>query len=33
MSGEGIFIMDVDGSNLRQILFDPGVSSVISWIP
>jgi Tol biopolymer transport system component len=32
-SGEGIFVMNVDGSNVRQLLFDPGVSSVVNWIP
>jgi Tol biopolymer transport system component len=32
-SGEGIFVMDVDGSNVRQLVFDPGISSVINWIP
>jgi len=33
LSGEGIFVMDVDGSNLRQILFDPLVSGTLRWIP
>jgi len=33
LSGEGIFVMDVDGSNLRQILFDPGVTGTLRWIP
>ena len=32
-SGEGIFVMNADGSNVRQILFDPGISSVVNWIP
>ena len=31
VSGEGIFVMDLDGANLRQLLFDPGVSSTVSW--
>jgi Tol biopolymer transport system component len=33
MSGEGILAMRLDGSNVRQLLFDPGVSSVVNWIP
>jgi Tol biopolymer transport system component len=33
MSGEGILVMGLDGSNVRQLFFDPGVSSVVNWIP
>jgi Tol biopolymer transport system component len=33
VSGEGIFVMDLDGSNLTRSLFDPGVSGTVSWIP
>jgi Tol biopolymer transport system component len=33
LSGEGIFVMDLDGSNLAQLLFKPGVSGTVSWIP
>ena len=33
LSGEGILVMDLDGSNLRQLLFDPGVSGTLRWIP
>lgn len=33
LSGEGILVMELDGSNLRQLLLDPGVSSVLRWIP
>jgi Tol biopolymer transport system component len=33
VSGEGIFVMDMDGSNLIQVVSDPGVSSVVNWIP
>jgi Tol biopolymer transport system component len=33
LSGEGIFVMDQMGSNLMQLLFDPGVSGTVSWIP
>ena len=33
ISGEGIFVMGVDGSNLRQLLFDPGVTGTLRWIP
>jgi len=33
LSGEGIFVMDLDGSNLTRLLFDPGVSGAVNWIP
>jgi hypothetical protein len=33
MSGEGLFVMDWDGSNITQVLFNPGVSGTVSWIP
>jgi Tol biopolymer transport system component len=33
LSGEGIFVMDPDGSNLTRLLLDPEVSSVVNWIP
>jgi Tol biopolymer transport system component len=33
LSGEGIFVMDQMGSNLMQLLFEPGVSGTVSWIP
>jgi len=33
VSGEGIFVMDLDGSNLTRLLLDPGVSGTVSWIP
>jgi Tol biopolymer transport system component len=33
LSGEGIFVMGLDGSNLTRLLFDPGVSGTVSWIP
>ena len=33
LSGEGIFVMELDGSNLTRLLFDPGVSGTVSWIP
>ena len=33
MSGEGLFVMDWDGSNITQLLFNPGVSGTVSWIP
>jgi len=33
VSGEGIFVMNADGTNLQQLLFDPGVSGVVNWIP
>jgi len=32
LSGEGIFVMNPDGTNLRQLLFDPGVTGTINWI-
>ena len=33
VSGEGIFLMDFDGSNLTQLLFNPGVLGTVSWTP
>jgi Tol biopolymer transport system component len=33
VSGDGIFVMDVDGSNLTQLVSDPGVHGTVSWIP
>jgi Tol biopolymer transport system component len=33
VSGEGIFVMDLDGSNLTQVISDPGVHGTVSWIP
>ena len=33
VSGEGIFVMDLDGSNLTRLIIDPGVSGTVSWIP
>ena len=33
LSGEGIFVMDLDGSNLTQLLSDSGVHGTVSWIP
>jgi Tol biopolymer transport system component len=32
-SGAGIFVMDLDGSNLTQLLSDPSVQGVVRWIP
>jgi len=33
LSGEGIFVMDLDGSNLTRLISDPGVHGTVSWIP
>lgn len=33
VSGEGLFVMDLDGSNLTRLLFEPGISGTVSWIP
>lgn len=33
LSGEGIFVMDPDGSSVTQLLLDPGISSPVNWIP
>lgn len=33
VSGEGLFVMDLDGSNLTRLLLDPGVSGTVCWIP
>ena len=33
VSGEGLFMMDLDGSNLTQLISDSGVHGTVSWIP
>jgi Tol biopolymer transport system component len=33
MSGDGLFVMDLDGSNLTRLLSDSGVHGTVSWIP
>ena len=33
LSGDGIFVMDPDGSNLTRLVSDPGVHGALSWIP
>jgi len=33
LGGDGIFVMDLDGSNLTRLLSDPGVFGTVSWIP
>jgi Tol biopolymer transport system component len=33
ISGDGLFVMDLDGSNLTQLISDPGVHGTVSWIP
>jgi Tol biopolymer transport system component len=33
LSGDDLFVMDLDGSNLTRLLFAPGVSGTVSWIP
>ena len=33
VSGEGLFAMNWDGSNLTQLLFDPGITGTVNWIP
>ena len=33
LSGEGIFVMNLDGSNLTQLVSDSGVHGTVSWIP
>jgi Tol biopolymer transport system component len=33
LSGEGIFIMDPDGSGLTRVLADTGAHGTVSWIP
>ena len=33
LSGEGLFVMDLDGSNLTQVISDPEVHGTVSWIP
>ena len=33
VSGDGLFVMDLDGSNLTRLLSDSGVHGTVSWIP
>jgi Tol biopolymer transport system component len=33
VSGDGLFVMDLDGSNLTQLISDQGVHGTVSWIP
>jgi len=33
LSGDGIFVMGLHGSNLTRLLFNPGVLGTVSWIP
>lgn len=33
LSGEGIFVMNLDGSNLTQLISDSRVHGTVSWIP
>jgi len=33
LSGEGLFVMDLDGSNLTQLVSDPEVHGTVSWTP
>jgi Tol biopolymer transport system component len=33
LSGEGLFVMDIDGSNLTRLVLDPSMHGTIAWIP
>lgn len=33
VSGEGLFVMNLDGSNLTQLISDNGVHGTVNWIP
>ena len=33
VSGDGLFVMNLDGSDLTQLISDPGVHGTVSWIP
>lgn len=33
ISGEGIFLMDLDGSNLTQLVSDSGIYGTVTWLP
>ena len=33
VSGEGLFVMNWDGSNITQLLFNPGITGTVSWVP
>ena len=32
VSGDGLFVMDLEGSNLTQLVTDSGVHGTVSWI-
>jgi Tol biopolymer transport system component len=33
VSGDGLFVMNLDGSDLTQLISDPGVHGTVSWLP
>jgi Periplasmic component of the Tol biopolymer transport system len=33
VSGDGLFVMNLDGSNLTQLISDSGVHGTVSWLP
>jgi hypothetical protein len=33
VSGEGLFVMDLDGSNLTRLISDPGIHGTVRWVP
>ena len=33
VSGEGLFVMSLDGTDLTQVLFNPSVTGTVAWIP
>ena len=33
VSGDGLFVMNLDGSNLTQLVTDSGVHGTVRWIP
>jgi Tol biopolymer transport system component len=33
VSGDGLFVMNIDGSNLTQLISDSGVHGTVRWIP
>lgn len=33
VSGEGLFVMNWDGSNITRLLFNPGITGTVSWLP
>jgi hypothetical protein len=33
LNGDGVFVMELDGSNLTQLIVDPSIQGAVRWIP